>query len=124
MDQRTNPGDQQCETHRQLIEGQPEIDVQSAYRGPAEKHLVHHSIGPGPAEHAEECPHGHQERPEGRRTAHQMPPGISPAADEQEHSRASKRQRRHEPCHEYSPPRISTHRRRRPRPTCGCGRSS
>jgi hypothetical protein len=92
VDQRPDPGDQQHETHRELVDLQPEVDLELADRDPAEHLLVDEAVVGRAAEQLREQAQAHPERREGGGAAQPMPPPVGASPAEQQDCGARQRQ--------------------------------
>ncbi|COV77436.1 Uncharacterised protein [Mycobacterium tuberculosis] len=84
MNQRSDPGDQQHEAHGQLIDLQPEVDLESAGGYPGEHLLMDRALEPIATEHVGQQHRAHPECRQRCGTAQQVAPRIGASAAEQQ----------------------------------------
>ena len=94
-DQRADPGDEQHETDRQLVDEQVHVHLQARHRDPGvQVHVLAALAGP---EQGEERDHAVHERRHRHRDAEQVPPSVGTAAAHQQHHGAEQREGEQQP---------------------------
>ena len=92
VDQRTYTGDEQDETHRQLIKLQSELDLKTVDRDPTEQVLGDGAVGGVAAEHGDEKHHCDDKRRECHDAGEQVAPRVRATTRQQQDSGAAQGQ--------------------------------